>query len=94
MAETIRRKIILLLTEGELTSLELSQRLRISEKEVLIHLPHIKSTVEARKGRFVVAPASCLECGFSFEDRRRLSKPGRCPRCKGEHMTDPRYHIV
>ena len=94
MVETIRRRIISLLMEDELTSLELSQRLRISEKEVLIHLPHIKSTVEARKGRFVVTPARCLECDFPFEDRRRLSKPGRCPRCKGEHIADPRYHIV
>jgi len=94
VAETVRRQIISLLMENELTSLELSHCLRISEKEVLIHLPHIRSSVEAMGRRFVVTAAGCLECGYSFEDRRRLTKPGRCPRCRGEHITDPRYRVV
>ncbi len=83
-----------LLLEGEFTDRELSQRLGIQEKEVLYHLEHIRQSVLTRKMKLKVTPARCLECGYSFENRRRLSKPGRCPRCKGEHVEDPRYHIA
>ncbi len=92
--ETIRQRMIALLTEGEYTDRELSQLLGIREKEVLHHLEHIRQSAMARKMKLKVIPARCLHCGYSFESRRRLSKPGRCPRCKGEHVEDPRYHIA
>jgi hypothetical protein len=34
-----------------------------------------------------------LSCDYVFTDRRRLSKPGRCPRCKNEHLADPLYLV-
>ncbi len=90
---TIRRNLIALLCEGEFSDRELSQRLGIREKEVSEHLEHIRHSALARKMKLKVIPARCLQCGYSFESRRRLNKPGRCPRCKGEHVEDPRYHI-
>lgn len=92
--QTIRQQIIDLLTEEERGARELSQMLRIREKEVYDHLEHIERSVSSRKGRFVVTPARCLECSYRFESRRRLTKPGRCPRCKGEHVADPRYRVL
>jgi hypothetical protein len=29
-----------------------------------------------------------------FKDRTRFTKPGRCPRCKGGHLEQPRYEII
>ncbi|GLI33702.1 transcriptional regulator [Desulforhabdus amnigena] len=94
MEETIRQLMIDLLSLGEYTQRELSQLLKIREKEVADHLEHISRTVSAHKKKLIVVPATCLECGFSFENRRRFSKPSRCPRCKGEHLQDPRYRIT
>lgn len=91
---TIRRQIIDLLTEGERGAREISQILRIREREVYEHLEHIERSVASRKGKLVVNPARCLECSYLFEDRRRLTRPGRCPRCKGEHVADPRYRVL
>ncbi len=91
---TIRQQIIDLLAEGERGAREISQMLRIREREVYDHLEHIERSVASRKGRFIVTPARCLECSYLFENRRRLTKPGRCPRCKGEHVADPRYRVL
>jgi predicted Zn-ribbon and HTH transcriptional regulator len=93
MGETIRQQMIELLAGGEYTDRDLSQFLGISEKDVVYHLEHIARSVQGQKRKLKVIPARCMECGFTFEDRRRFSKPGRCPRCKGEHLQDPRYHI-
>ena len=92
--ETIRRQIVALLTEDEQSALDISQKLRMREKDVFEHLTHIKKTLSAQKKRLVINPARCLECNYSFESRNRFTKPGRCPRCKGEHIQDPKYRVV
>ncbi|NLI31294.1 MAG: ArsR family transcriptional regulator [Deltaproteobacteria bacterium] len=92
--DTIRREMILLLSEEERSVRELSQLLHIREKEVYEHLDHIDRTVAARKKRLMVVPARCMECSYTFDGRKRFTRPGRCPRCKGEHLADPRYIIV
>lgn len=92
--ETIRRRMIRFLSERECSVRELSQYLGIREKDVFEHLQHIGCTVAARKWKLKVVPAKCLECSFTFEDRKRFTRPGRCPRCKGEHVADPRYIIL
>jgi len=91
--QTTRRQIIELLIEAEHSAKELSQKLRIREKEVYEHLGHIKHSAAAQKKKLKVIPAQCLACGYIFESRNRFTSPGRCPRCKGEHITDPRYRI-
>lgn len=91
---TIRQQIIMLLTEEERGARDLSQILRIREKEVYDHLTHIDLSLAAQNKKLVVTPARCLECSYAFETRKRLVKPGRCPRCKGEHIADPGYRVV
>jgi len=91
--QTIRRQIMELLTQSECNARIVSQSLRISEKEVYDHLAHIARSVSSLKKRLVVTPSRCGDCGYIFADRRRFTKPGRCPRCKSEHLSDPRYRI-
>jgi len=74
--------------------MNLSQMLGIREKEVYDHISHIQHTAGTHKKKLPVTPAHCMECGYVFEDRKRVTKPGRCPRCRGEHIEDPRYRIV
>jgi transcriptional regulator len=92
--QTVRRAIIEILSTGEYGALALSKILRISEKEVYAHLDHIGRSVRSQEKKLAVTPARCLECGFVFESRNRLTKPGKCPRCRGEHIEDPRYRVV
>ena len=91
--QTIRHQMIELLKEEEMTAIELSQTLRIPEKEVYEHLPHVSRSVSSRGERLVIHPAMCLKCGYVFKDRRRFTRPGRCPRCKESHLQRPAFQI-
>lgn len=91
---TIRQKMTTLLTEEELDVRQLSQKLGLSEKVITTHLPHIAKSVAARNLKWMVVPAVCLACGFEFKDRARVTKPGRCPRCRSERIDAPRYRIM
>jgi hypothetical protein len=88
---TLRKKIAEALEGESLDLREISQLFGVKEKEVLDHLNHIEKSVH-HKG-FTVEPASCQQCGFSFKKRTRLSTPGRCPLCKSEHISPPRFKI-
>jgi predicted Zn-ribbon and HTH transcriptional regulator len=90
---TVRQQMIELLSEAEYSALNLSQLLGIPEKEVFDHISHIRHSVVSRNKRLILNPARCIECGYVFKDRSRVTKPGRCPQCKGEHIEDPRYRI-
>jgi hypothetical protein len=91
---TPRQRIIDLITGTTLSSRQLAQLLGIAERQVEAHLTHVVRTVERdRSRRFVLEPATCPDCGFVFRGRTRLTRPSRCPRCRGEHITAPRYGI-
>ena len=90
---TIRQAIMALLSEGEYGAKNISKIIRISEKEVYEHLGHIGRSLKSQKMRLKITPALCLECGFKFEGRKRFTSPGKCPKCKGEHIQDPEYGI-
>jgi transcriptional regulator len=89
---TIRKEIAELLERGPLDLREISQILRIREKEALDHLGHIARSVHPRK--LAMDPAACLDCGFVFKKRERFSTPSRCPLCKSESISPPRYRIT
>lgn len=82
-----------ILARGEYTARDLSQMLRLREKDVYDHLVHISRSLSSRKLKLTVVPARCLHCSYVFESRNRFTKPGRCPRCRGEHIEDPRYRV-
>lgn len=72
----------------------LSRAMGLGEKEILPHLPHIAKSAAAQRARLAVEPARCTGCGFEFRERRRLSPPGRCPRCKASRLQGPWYRII
>lgn len=90
---TLRQRMIELLKEEELDALELSQLLSIREKEVYEHLPHIARSLKAKGLELVVGPYVCLGCGYTFRERTRLNRPGRCPRCKEGQIRMATYTI-
>ena len=91
--ETIRQAMISLLTGQTLSAREISGMVRISEKEVYEHLEHIRKGRHKAGHQIVVTPAECRECGFVFKKRDRLKKPGKCPICHSETITEPLFSI-
>ena len=90
---TLRQKIISLLIDEEMNAREISGQVGISEKEVYAHLAHIARSVASQDKKIVITPANCLACGFVFKDRKRFTRPGRCPQCKKSHIQSPRFRI-
>ena len=91
--ETIRRNIISLLEGNTLSARDISVDVRISEKEVYEHLEHIQRSVLKSGHSFIVHPPECRKCGFVFRKREKLKKPGRCPVCRNELITEPLFSI-
>ena len=91
--ETIRRNISSLLEGNTLSARDISGDVRISEREVYEHLEHIQRSVLKSDHAFIVDPPVCRKCGFVFRKRERLKKPGRCPVCRNESITEPLFSI-
>lgn len=83
-----------LITGALRASRELAELIGIPERQVEDHLTHIVKTVARDKiRRFVLEPSTCQDCRFVFRERTRLTRPSRCPRCRSEAITPPRYGI-
>jgi transcriptional regulator len=93
-SHTILQSIISLLSGQEMDARDLSRELGLKEKEIYEHLVHVERSVAAARGRFVITPSQCLLCGYVFEDRRRLTRPSRCPQCRRSKLQNPSFRIL
>jgi len=92
--ETVRRRILSLLSDRPLTARQISAEVGIPEKEAYAHLPHVKQTVARLGGRLAVTPAECRQCGYVFRKRERPNRPSRCPVCRGESISEPLFAVL
>ncbi|MGI5861043.1 MAG: transcriptional regulator [Myxococcales bacterium] len=90
---TVRAALRRELERGPLTARELSSGVGIRERDVAGHLEHLSRSLEARGDKLVIQPASCLECGYLFRERKRFTTPGRCPRCGSERIEPPAFSV-
>jgi transcriptional regulator len=91
---TVRQRMIELLIGTRLSSYQLAQMVGLAERLIEAHLQHVvKTLARDRTHRFVLEPAACSDCGFVFRDRTKLTRPSRCPTCRSEGITAPRYGI-
>ena len=92
--QTPRQRIKAILHEKVLSARELAQLVGIPERQVEDHLTHILKTVGRDETKqFLMTPSECLDCGFIFYDRQRLTCPSRCPKCRSEDISLPRFEI-
>ncbi|WP_088536796.1 transcriptional regulator [Geobacter sp. DSM 9736] len=89
--ETVRHRLVDLLSDGSADARELSAAAGIPEREVYDHLEQIRHN--RHEYTLVVTPAACRGCGFVFGKRERVTKPGKCPVCRGEHIIPPKFAI-
>jgi predicted Zn-ribbon and HTH transcriptional regulator len=92
-AQSLRAALEDALRMGPATTHQLSVIVSMKEKDVADHLEHIAKSAKAHGEKLVVAPAECMSCGFVFEDRKKLTKPGSCPSCKKTRITTPRFSL-
>ncbi len=90
---TPRRALEGALRDGWRTALELSRAVGLPEREVAGHLEHLARSLKASGEKLEISPARCLGCEFEFRDRSRPRPPSRCPKCRGERITAPRFCI-
>jgi hypothetical protein len=70
---------------------EISGLVGLSEKEVMDHLAHIRRSSRPKEESLMLTPAVCRTCGFVFRKRERLTRPTRCPMCRGERIAEPLF---
>ena len=92
--QTVRAALLEILRQGWATAHDLSRLAHLREHEVESHLEHLARSLRPSGESLSVEPAECLDCGFRFEQRRRLSRPGRCPECRCTHLQAPRFAVV
>ena len=85
---TFRRQLIELLSGEPRSVSSLACELGITRKVMEDDLRHALRSARAAGYKIDVLPAHCKACGFVF-DAEKLSKPSRCPACKGTRLFEP-----
>jgi predicted Zn-ribbon and HTH transcriptional regulator len=83
-----RRQLIELLSHEPRSVSSLARELGLNRREVEEDLRHALRSAQAAGYRVEVLPARCKSCGFLF-DTGKLTKPSRCPACKGTRLFEP-----
>jgi predicted Zn-ribbon and HTH transcriptional regulator len=89
---TLRRQLREALTIPRTTSW-LARELGLRRDDVEEDLRHAIVSARAAGELVVIEPARCKSCGFLF-DAERLSKPGKCPSCRGSRIFEPLVSIA
>lgn len=89
---TLRRQLREFLTTPRTTSW-LARELSMRRDDVEEDLRHAIVSARAAGESVTIEPARCKACGFTF-DRERLSKPGKCPSCRGTRIFEPLVSIA
>ncbi len=92
---TTRQHLMALLVQHWFTARDLASHVHLPERLVEDHLPHIMRSLErSTSQQFSMEEPECQDCGYAFQNRTRLKKPSRCPRCRSEAVSSPRFSIV
>jgi predicted Zn-ribbon and HTH transcriptional regulator len=87
------RKYLLDLLSAQPRSVSsIARELGLKRQDVADDLEHAIRSARAAGHRVRVEPARCRDCGFLF-DERKLSKPGKCPACRGTRLLEAQIYI-
>jgi hypothetical protein len=88
---TVRQQIADMLRQPR-TSSSIAHELKLTRDEVEDHLKHLLKSAKAAGQHVKVEPARCRNCGHTFS-QDKITKPGKCPECKGTHLYEPLIQI-
>jgi predicted Zn-ribbon and HTH transcriptional regulator len=89
---TFRKDLLTFLTDQPRSVSMLARELGLKRGDVEDDLRHALRSARAAGHEIVVVPARCRTCGFTF-DEAKLSKPGKCPACRGTRLFEPQISI-
>ena len=87
-----RKDLVTLLIDEPRSVSRLARELGLKRGEVEDDLGHALRSAKAAGRQILVVPARCRSCGFTF-DEEKLSKPGKCPACRGTRLYEPQISI-
>jgi transcriptional regulator len=90
---TFRRQLIDLLSDAPRSASSIARDMGLRRGDVEEDLRHALRSAIAAGHRVEVIPARCKDCDFLFDDDR-LTKPSRCPSCKGSRLFEPQIRIL
>ena len=70
----------------------IARELGLARGDVEDDLRHLIRSARAAGHHVIVEPARCRRCGFTFAEDK-LSKPGKCPACRGTWLCEPQISI-
>jgi predicted Zn-ribbon and HTH transcriptional regulator len=83
-----RRQIVELLSGQPRSASSLAAEMGLRRGDIEEDLRHALRSARAAGHRIVIVPARCKDCDFVFGEER-VTKPGRCPVCKGSRLFEP-----
>ena len=89
---TVRKELLALLSSQPRSVSSLARELGFRRGDVEEDLRHALRSARAAGHRVIVVPARCRLCDFTF-DEQKLSKPGKCPSCRGTRLYEPQIFI-
>jgi len=92
VAGVFRRELLDLLRGKMLPLSEIARIEKVRVQELADDLEHLRKSLRHEGLRLLVEPAACQKCGFEFT-KARLTKPGRCPKCKSTWIDEPRVGV-
>jgi len=90
---TRRKEMIELLNKEMYSVSHLARHFKCTISEIIEDLNHITQSMLSKNKRLRSKPPICNHCGFIFKERKRLSRPTKCPKCKSEYITEPYFFI-
>jgi predicted Zn-ribbon and HTH transcriptional regulator len=89
---TLRKRLHDLLSQQPRSISSLARELGMSRGDLEDELRHTIRSAEGAGHHIVVVPARCKTCGFVFSEDK-LTKPSRCPACKGSRLFEPQVQL-
>lgn len=89
---TLRKDLIELLIDNPMPVKDIARHMKINPKRVVDDLEHLFQSLKHTEYVEEVVPAECRKCDFKFSEEK-LSKPSRCPECKGTWLLEPQIAI-
>jgi predicted Zn-ribbon and HTH transcriptional regulator len=87
-----RKGLIPLLRENPMGIAEIAHLMDLKPKEVEEDLKHLIKSLKYSEYQLTITAAKCRKCGFIFS-QEKLHKPGKCPKCHGTWISEPRFGI-
>lgn len=88
-----RRALADYLLNCPMTVAEIAREAGQPVKAVADDLAHLARSLRHGPRRLVVHPAVCRQCGFTFGPAK-VTRPGKCPKCRGTWISEPRVEVV